>query len=443
MGKKEKNGKKKLFVLDTNVILHDSTCIHSFQDNDVAIPFTVIEEMETFKGGQNSKGFHARKFGRFLDEVCGPNVYNGGFKLSASGGQLSIVLEEKLASIIKANFIFDKPDRRIINTVYCLSEKNPDKTVILVSKDIYMRTKARAVGLLAEDYTTDSVGDIDRLYNGISFMEGIPTAIIDEIYKNNKLELHSLALVRKMTANEFLILRNGQHSVVTKFDHSSNTIIKVCEKTGFNIAPRNVEQICALDILLDPKIQLVTLSGPAGTGKTLLAMGAALELGDKYDHISIARPGVPVSNRDSGYLPGTINEKLTPYMQPIFDNLSVIKRTSKKNEEVIHDKLKFKQLEIESLAHIKGRSIPRTYFVIDEAQDLTPHEVRTIVMRAGEGTKIVFVGDIEQIDHPYLTSETNGLAHIINKMPGQKIFAHVKLEKGERSELSNIGAELL
>ena len=347
---------------------------------------------------------------------------------------------------VEATFNEDCPDNRIINCAYKIYQESTDQTVILVSKDTNMRLKARSLGLEAEDYTTDTVDDISQVYSGSRLIENVSSSEIDLIYGSQGVELDDIKSVDMPHPNESFIIRNGQKSILASYDPFDKKIVQVNNPSAYGIKPRNAEQSFALNMLLDDRIQLITISGKAGTGKTLLALAAALEKRKDFRQIFLARPIVPLSNRDLGFLPGDIQSKLDPYMQPLFDNLSVIRHLFKHDDKrAIRIKAMLEQdkLLITPLAYIRGRSLQRSFFIVDEAQNLTPHEVKTIITRAGEGTKIVFTGDIHQIDHPYLDKRSNGLTYLISRMKGQDVFAHITLEKGERSELAELASDLL
>ncbi len=438
---------KKLFVLDTNVILHDARCIDNFAEHDVIIPITVLEEIDKFKRGNEDIHFQARQFMRSLDSLTGPILSEQGVPRGDGLGNLRIVWMPQMDVEIKSAFMKDLPDHRILNTAVLLQKESPDVRVVLVSKDINMRMKAKSLGLTAEDYEADKVADFEELYTGKRLVEGVDGAEIEPFFQGIGIVEKSLVpSIDNPIANENFVFRNGSKSALLTYMADNNSFRKVNKVFAYGIQPRNAEQIFALRALLDPNIKLVTIAGKAGTGKTLLALAAALETASKYQQILLARPIVPLSNRDLGFLPGDIQDKLDPYMQPLFDNLNVIRHQFESNDQHanrIQRMLDEERLVITPLSYIRGRSLQRMYFIVDEAQNLTPHEVKTIITRAGEGTKIVFTGDMHQIDQPYLDALSNGLSHLINRMTGQSIYAHVTLEKGERSPLADLASELL
>ncbi|KAA3596592.1 MAG: PhoH family protein [Calditrichaeota bacterium] len=442
-----KKKKRKVFILDTNVILHDSSCLYQFKDHNIVLPITVLEELDNFKKGNDSLNFHAREFVRTLDKLSGDKIFNGGVKIAENLGKVIIKLEQKLHPDVAINFSGSKPDHLILNTAYWVSKENENDEAILVSKDVNLRMKAKAIGIKAEDYKTDHVRDISDLYTGKRLIENFDDEKIESLYKIPfELESNEIEIVPELIPNEYLILKNGQKSVLATNDSNLQKIKKIDKKTVYGITPRNAEQIFALDALANPDIKLVSLSGKAGTGKTLLALAAALETRRNYRQIFISRPIVPLSNKDIGFLPGDIQSKIGPYMQPLYDNLGVIQNqflpTDQKHIRV-KELLEEDKLVITPLSYIRGRSLVKVYFIVDEAQNLTPHEVKTIITRAGEGTKMIFTGDIFQIDHPYLDTQSNGLSYLIEKMQGQDIYAHIDLVKGERSELAELASNLL
>ena len=439
--------KKKVFVLDTNVILHDSTCLYHFDEHDVVVPIVVIEELDRFKKGKDILNCNAREFLRSLDALTGDSIFNGGIPIGAGKGNISVRLGKPFHQKITTNFSKDKVDHHILNAAYHVALDKSFQRAVLVTKDINLRMKAKSVGLLSEDYTTDHVKNVSELYKGKRVVESLPEQIIDFMYTTPyAFGAREIAFEKELLPNEFLIMRNGSKSALGVYDAKADQIKRIENRSCYGIRPRNAEQSFALNALLDKDIPLVTLSGKAGTGKTLLALAASLETKRYYRQIFLARPIVPLSNKDIGYLPGDINSKLDPYMQPLYDNLTVIhNQFSGKNgsNRRIDELLSEEKIIITPLSYIRGRSIVKVFFIVDEAQNLTPHEVKTIITRAGEGTKLIFTGDIYQIDHPYLDSQSNGLSYLIEKMKGQKLYAHINLEKGERSELSDLAIQLL
>ncbi len=438
---------KKIFVLDTNVILHDSACIHQFKDNDIYIPITVIEELDKFKKGNSVINCHARDFLRSLDALSSDSILNGGVPIDNGEGKICIRLDAPLDEVVKKNFNEITPDIKILNIAYTVAKKRKFKHVIFVTKDVNLRLRARSIGLKTENYNSRFVENISDMYKGLKVVDNVSDDIFDDLYKKPyEADIKRFETEETFLANENVILKNGSKSALTIFDGASQTVKRIQPRICYGIKPRNSEQTFALNAMLNPDIPLVTISGKAGTGKTLLALAAALETKRYYRQVFIARPVVPLSNKDLGFLPGDVASKLDPYMQPLYDNLSVIQNHF--NEDNGHSK-QIKQLieedkiVITPISYIRGRSIVKVFFIVDEAQNLTPHEVKTIITRAGEGTKIVFTGDIFQIDHPYLDSQTNGLAFIIEKMKGQSVYAHINLEKGERSALAELASKIL
>ena len=441
---------RKTFVLDTNVILHDSSCLTQFKRHGIIIPITVLEELDQFKKGNQSINYHAREFLRSLDGLGGEAIFEQGVPIGTGHGTVRIVLERELHPDLAFSFSRSKPDDLILNCAYTLAQEKKRARVVLVSKDVNLRLKAKAVGLMSDDYLTDHVKDVSTLYTGKREITNLDASVIDTLYAGGTVTPEHLALGTPLIANESLILRNHQKSALARFSPAEGLVRRVNKAPVFGISPRNAEQTFALSVLCDPEIPLVSLTGTAGTGKTLLALAAALEQRRNYRQIFLARPIVPLSNKDIGYLPGEVKAKLDPYMQPIYDNLAVIMShngngngDARPANQQIQQMLDEEKLTVSALPYIRGRSLNRIYFIVDEAQNLTPHEIKTIITRAGEGTKIVFTGDIYQIDHPYLDAQSNGLSYLIEKMQGQRLYAHVNLEKGERSKLAHLASELL
>ena len=435
------------FVLDTNVVLHDHQCLDHFQEHDVVVPITVLEELDSFKKGNDSINFSARSFIRQLDFLADEGLPPEGIPLGVGRGRLIVRHAQNGIQALDGIFTEDTPDHRILAVAAELQRKMPDENVVLISKDINLRMKALAVGLTAEDYITDKVDCPDDLYAGSALIEGVSEDAISALYEQPySIDPEQVSLEEEPSANQFYILRNGSRSALACQSPGDNLLHRVRKCRAFGIDPRNAEQAFALHALLDPEIQLVTLTGKAGTGKTLLALAASLELRKKYRQLYLARPVVPLSNRDMGFLPGDIQSKLDPYMHPLWDNLGVIKNKYVKDSgeyKMVQDMVDSEKLIITPLAYIRGRSLNKVFFIVDEAQNLTPHEVKTIITRAGEGTKFIFTGDIYQIDTPYLDSRSNGLAYLVSRMKGQSIYAHVNLVRGERSKLAELASDIL
>jgi PhoH-like ATPase len=436
---------KKIFILDTNVILHDSNCIHQFNEHDIVIPIPVIEELDNFKKGNDSLNFHAREFVRTLDTLSGDKLFNGGVRIGPGMGKISIKLDREFDESIADNFSKQKTDHHILNIAYQVAQETPDREVTLVTKDVNLRMKAKAVGLMAQDYKSDHVANIQQLYTGTRVEENVDPELITRMYTPPyEFPSAELPVEKALLPNEYLILRGERKSALAVYDDELNLIKHVDKVPSFGITPRNAEQTYALDAIVNDSIKLVSLTGKAGTGKTLLALAGALKRKKSYRQVLMARPIVALSNKDIGFLPGDIQSKLDPYMKPLYDNLAVIQHADGETKHSQVTKLlEDKKLIIEPLSYIRGRSLVNTFFIIDEAQNLTPHEIKTIITRAGEGTKLVFTGDIFQIDHPYLDSHSNGLSYLIEKMKGQRLYAHVNLTKGERSELADLAGSLL
>ncbi len=440
----------KTFILDTNVILHDATCIHQFKENDIVIPLTVIEEIDHFKRGSQMINFNAREFSRTLDSITGNALFNGGISLGKGKGKVRIAISKGLSPEIADVFREDTPDHRILSVAFDLyRKKKANRSVILVTKDVNLRMKAKALSIPAEDYSTDRVRSIEELYSGKEVAENVADAAIAALYQppyELPVEKALDAKTHDLVPNKYFILKNPARSVLAYLNSDCSRLRKVEKLPAYGIKPRNAEQTFAIDALSRPDIPLVTLTGKAGTGKTLLALASAISVKKNYRQIFLARPVVPLSNKDMGYLPGDIESKLAPYMQPLWDNLKVIQSQfpeEDKQYQLIDQMIKDEKLLIEPLSYIRGRSLQKIFFIVDEAQNLTPHEIKTIITRAGEGVKIVLTGDIYQIDHPYLDAQSNGVSYLIDHFKGQKLYAHMNLEKGERSELAELASNLL
>ena len=440
-------GTKKNFVLDTNVILHDHDCLTSFQENDIYLPIVVLEELDKFKKGSSEINYNAREFVRELDQITDDNLFTKGASLGEGMGRLFILTGGVESEAVKKSFPDRQADHEILSAADVLRKKDPKTKTILVTKDVNLRMKARSIGVLCEDYITDKVTNIDIFEKSNEVFEGVSSALIDKIYSSKDgVDISEIEFKNVLEPNECFVMKSERNSLLARYNPFTHTVYRVQKSKCYGIEPRNAEQSFAFEILNDPDIKLVALTGKAGTGKTLLALAAALSNMNDYKQILLARPIVALSNKDLGFLPGDTAAKVAPYMQPLFDNLNVIKHQfSPTSTELRHldDMQKSGQLVIEALAFIRGRSLSETYCIIDEAQNLTPHEMKTIITRAGEGTKMIFTGDIQQIDHPYLDSESNGLVYMIDRMKGQNVFAHVNLVKGERSALSELASHLM
>lgn len=438
---------KKNFVLDTNVILHDYKCLSNFEENDIYLPIIVLEELDHFKKGNEQLNFNARQFTRELDDLVDDNLFSSGASLGDEKGRLFILAKNVFPKELQEAFMEKTPDHLILGATLQLTKDHPEIKTILVTKDINLRMKARALGILAEDYITDKVTNMDVFDREELVFDDVNPELIDKLYASNEgVDVDEFSFKSDIDPNDCFVLKSNRASALARYIPSEEKVQRVEKTRAFGIEPRNAEQAFAMEVLLDDRVQLVALTGRSGTGKTLLALAAALHKNEDYKQILLARPIVALANKDLGALPGDAQEKVAPYMQPLFDNLNVIKNnfSYQGKEMAILDELqKNNKLVIEALAFIRGRSLSETYFIIDEAQNLTPHEIKTIITRAGEGTKIVFTGDIHQIDSPYLDMQSNGLVYMIDRMKGQDIFAHVNLIKGERSELSELASNLL
>lgn len=445
--------KPKIFVLDTNVILHDHNAIRHFQDNNIVIPCAVLEEADKFKKGNDALAYNARGFMRSLDRITeGKSFANGGLPIGKNLGWIKVEPNHPFSDEYKDLFKDDIQDHRILATAMWVRDHNPGTFVALVTKDVNLRMKAKAAGMEVQDYLSDKLGEekIENSQKEVQVMTLNSEALQELAYGPETAVDWRAVTDSKPSPNQLYKFNwEGQKdadTVCARYDENRGKVVLVKSREAYGIRPRNDEQKMALDALMNKKVELVALTGGAGTGKTLLALAAALEQEKDYEQIILSRPTVILGNQDIGYLPGDQKTKMSPFLQPLMDNLSVIRNQFKPNSREglrIDGMLTQEKLLIEPLAYIRGRSLGRCFFIIDEAQNLTPHEIKTIITRAGEGTKMVFTGDIFQIDQPYLDQWSNGLAHISEKMSGQKLFQHVFLRKGERSELSELAAKLL
>ncbi|MBS7377144.1 MAG: PhoH family protein, partial [Paludibacteraceae bacterium] len=404
---------KKNFILDTNVVLHDYKAIYNFQENDIYLPMVVLEELDKFKRGNDQINYNSRQFARELDLIAeNKDFVTKGAPLGEGKGKLYVITHQEWPEEMNKAFIEKKPDHIILACAISIAKKFPKQQTILVTKDINLRMKARAMGCIAEDYISDKVENTDVFEKEYETFNNVDADLIDRLYSEKQgITADDFNFKDDITANECFVMKSSRASILARHVAESNIIRRVNKTRCFGIEPRNAEQTFAMDLLTDKHIQLIAITGKAGTGKTLLALAAALSQNEDYEQIMLARPIVAMSNKDLGALPGDAKEKVAPYMQPLFDNLNVIKHAlgyQGKEVQIIDNLQKNNQLIIEALAYIRGRSLSNTYFIVDEAQNLTPHEIKTIITRAGEGTKIVFTGDIHQIDQPYLDMQSNG-----------------------------------
>ncbi|HTE00286.1 MAG TPA: PhoH family protein [Mucilaginibacter sp.] len=440
------NEREKIFVLDTSVILYDHNAFENFQEHDVALPIQVLEELDNMKSGNDTRNFEARSFIRLMDNISRKTLLNKWVPLKGKDkGSFKVVMDTKTSVDAEAVFGSDKVDNRILNAALALKEEYPAKKIILVSKDICLRLKAKALDLYAEDYETGKVKNLDQLYTGETILSHVPDKLINQLIKQGSLSAEAFE-IKPNHHNHFYILNGKNKTASGFFNNQSGQLELISEQPIFNIQPKNLEQAFAIHALLHPDIKLVTIQGNAGTGKTLLALAGALEQRKYFRQIYVTRPIVPLSNKDIGFLPGDIKSKIDPYMAPIWDNLKFIKDQFGDDEKMqakIEELVTNDKISIAPLAFIRGRTLTKIFFIVDEAQNLTPHEIKTIISRAGENSKFVFTGDIYQIDTPYLDAESNGLSYLIDKAKGHPLYAHITLQKGERSELANLATELL
>jgi PhoH-like ATPase len=432
----------KTFVLDTSVLLYDHSAISNFEDNRVAIPITVLEELDNFKVGNETKNFEARECIRIIDRLSKEFTLQDWVPLdNERKGKMRIILQRDQEHS-PANEVFGQQsnDHRILDAALKLQREEPDTTVVLVSKDINLRLKAKALSLPAEDYKTGKVQDAKMRYTGKTLVEEVDGEVIRKLYVTGiSRKITSLGGARQN--NHYYILKNCTSSALGYFNEGSRMIERIEKRYAYGIKPKNAEQAFALHAIMNDDVNLVTICGVAGTGKTLLALAGALEQRNRFNQIILARPIVALSNRDLGFLPGDAEDKVNPYMQPLWDNLNFIKSQFGENERKFRaiDEMKAEgKITICPLAYIRGRSLSNAIFIVDEAQNLTPHEVKTIITRAGENCKIILTGDVRQIDTPYLDEQSNGLSYVIDRLRGKDLYAHVTLDKGERSELANL-----
>lgn len=440
----------KIFVLDTNVLLHDAQSIFKFEDNFVVIPIVVIEEVDNFKKGEGETSRNSRQVSRYLDELRVQGDISKGIKLER-GGYLKVDMVNHDPNGMDS--LKDPiPDNKILGVAYRLKILNPDRKVILVSKDTNLRIKANVLGVLSEDYENDKIVNLDSLYSGV-VVHYVDGEVINQLYSFREVDVTMVTDLPRMYPNQYIVLKNASSSQrgIARFDFKRNKLVALLDlsKGVWGIKPKNLEQTIALDMLLNDEIKLVTIIGKAGTGKTLLAVASGLQksLDDQlYKKLIVSRPIVPMG-KDLGFLPGDISEKMGPWMKPIFDNIDFLINGYNNNNKGMtvngKDLIEQNMLEVEPLTYIRGRSIPFQFMIIDECQNLSSHEIKTIITRCGEGTKIVLTGDCEQIDSPYLDSLSNGLTYTVDKFKDQPIAAHITLIKGERSELAEIASNVM
>lgn len=449
---------KKIYVIDTNVLLHDPKAIFKFQDNDIIIPLVAIEEMDNIKRRHDEVGRNARKVAHLIDDLRAKGKIFEGVPLE-NGGTIKVELNHQHLEKLSGALSHDKPDNRILAVAKAYQDEFPERPVILVTKDTYLRIKADVTGITAEDYKTDKV-NIEELYSG-AIEVATKAEDINRFYSNNFLPW---AGEYELYTNQFVSMVDAatNQSALARYSEEKKGLVplRYANADAWGIKARNKEQRYAMELLMDENIRLVTLVGQAGTGKTLLAVAAGLQKvveEETYKKLLVTRPVVPLGN-DIGFLPGDKEDKIRPWMSPIYDNLEFIfgsvkefKKDKDKDDRPRGNQIEstiqyFKdkgQLELEALTYIRGRTLPKQYMIVDEAQNLTPHEVKTILTRAGEGTKVVLTGDPYQIDNPYLDSSSNGLTYVVEKFKGVALAGHVTFTKGERSELAQLAAELI
>lgn len=439
----------KIFVLDTNIILHDHRAIYNFQENDVYIPITVIEELDKFKKGNDTLAFNARNFIREIDRLSNSSVFDQGVPIGPGKGKIKIEMTHPLPENLAGALIEDIPDHRIISTALWVRDHNPERKVALVTKDMNMRLKARALGMTVQDYMTDRVDEskIEKIQKEVSNIRKVKQSIVQKFKNDGSIAPVELNIKRKLAPNQLFKIYGEDGSLsLGRFEISQKQIVKVNKRTVLNITPRNEEQTFALDAILNPDIKLISLTGAAGSGKTLLALAGALSQSEQYQQIILARPIIPLLEKNIVIIPDRIENKIAPFLLPLYDNLNLIKSSLAADQEKVQwiDKMIVdEKLIISPLAYVRGRSLNNVCFIIDEAQNLTPHEIKTIISRAGDNTKIIFSGDIFQIDQPYLDIHSNGLSLLGEKFAGQSLFEHINMARGERSDLSKLACKLL
>jgi len=436
---------KKIFILDTNVILYDPQAIFKFPKSTIIIPIIAIEEIDTFKKEQNENGRHSRQFSRYIDTLRKKGNLSEGVKIK-NGSTLRIDLNGKTQGTPLENLLhFNTADSRILSTAYHETKNHPEAVITLITKDINLRIKADIFNVKAKDYEADKV-KFEEMYSGLIEIE-CEADLIESLSSRKEVSIKELS---SLHPNQYVLLKNGDFKAVGRFDAKKESLVPLLSNNGvFGIRSKNLEQSIAFDLLLNDDIKLISLVGKAGSGKTLLAVAAGLyksfEL-NIYNKLLVSRPIIPLG-KDLGFLPGTIEQKLDPWTKPIMDNLDFIlsggRRNAQNNTYAAKDLLDKGRIVVEPITYIRGRSIPDQFMIVDEAQNLSPHEIKTILTRAGEGTKIVLTGDCEQIDNPYLDASSNGLSYTVERMKDQEIAGHVTLIKGERSELAELASNIL
>ncbi|MBP6925668.1 MAG: PhoH family protein [Candidatus Pacebacteria bacterium] len=456
---KKKSGVQKTFVLDTNVIINNAGVIQNFEDNDIVIPLHVLKEVDTFKKGVGVKNENAREFSRALKRIVGDNIFNGGVPIGPGKGNVRVIPALPYHEVMQRNFREQTVDHEILNIVLVLSEmpENKDRKIVLISQDTNLCLAAKGLGLHAEEIESDNltVEDLMNPYKGVREILGISKSAFSVLYEQGRLPVKKLNLANPMFPNEFAIIKAGGSNSALAMYFSQGDELVLIKRDDLDlfgkIKPRNAEQVFALTALLDPKIQVVTIGGNAGTGKTFLATLAGIKQvdfaggnteGTIYSKFMFSRQIIPLG-KDPGFLPGDIKDKVLPYMKGLYDNLEAMGHLVGTHSLKNKAKTAVTSIQIEPLTHIRGRSLMKSYFIIDETQNLSPHEVKTILTRASGDSKFVFIGDEGQIDDPYLSPRNNGLTHLINAFKDQPIHAHITLEKGERSELADLASKLL
>ena len=440
--------KTKIFVLDTNVPLHDSSCLYKFGDNDIVIPIQLIEEIDAFKKGTEDINFHAREFIRILDTICSEHstsghIFNGGVSLGPKLGSVRIALAVPIDDQVKSNLRTINADAEIINLAFHLKQEHKDRDLVIVSKDANLRVKAASLGITAQDFLNDKIKDDGILSKEVITLEVQPN-LIELLYQNDAPTEHTIPDV---APNQNLILKSNASNRSALVKYRAGYLYKIFKDKLkiLGIKPKNAEQAYAMDALLDNQISLVTIEGKAGTGKTIITLACALSLikEGKYDELLFTRQTISMGNREIGFLPGDADDKIAPFMLGMQDNLGVLKGLGTDNLNLINGLQENGKIKIEPLSFIRGRSLHGVILIVGEAQNLTPHEVKTIVTRAGENTKIIFIGDTRQIDHPFLDRLSNGFSYLIDRFSGQECYSHVHLMRSERSALAALAGDLL